>query len=168
MRTAMPEEIKAKFSRQTGITIYDGIIPWPQLENEFQTADIFLYPTNVTPSNVFLDAMSYELPIVTTDVWGNPEIVADGKTGVLIHHPTADKFTNSFIVHFNSPEFRKAISVPPPGLVESTVEKLIFLIENPELRRRMGKAGRWEIERGDFSIENRNEKLKKILDEATS
>lgn len=168
MRTGMPEQIKAKFSQQSGITIYSEIIPWPLLENEFQTADIFVYPTNVTPSNVFLDAMSYELPVVTTDVWGNPEIVEDGKTGVLIHHPTAYKFTDNFIVHFNSPEFGKAISVPPPGLVESTVEKLTMLIENPELRRRMGKAGRWEIERGNFSIENRNEKLKKILDEATS
>jgi hypothetical protein len=31
----------------------------------------------------------------------------------------------------------------------------------------MGKAGRWEIENGKFSLEKRNEKLKRIFDEAT-
>jgi hypothetical protein len=31
----------------------------------------------------------------------------------------------------------------------------------------MGQAGRWEVEHGRFSIKNRNEKLKRIFDEAT-
>jgi glycosyltransferase involved in cell wall biosynthesis len=43
-----------------------------------------------------------------------------------------------------------------------------FLIENPERRRQMGRAGRWEVEQGKFSIEKRNEKLKRIFDEATA
>jgi hypothetical protein len=30
----------------------------------------------------------------------------------------------------------------------------------------MGKAGRWEIEHGRFSIKRRNEQLKRIFDEA--
>ena len=82
------------------------------LYNDFTLykADIFLYPTNVTPANVFLDAMSYELPIVTTDVWGNQEIVADGKIGVIVPHPTARKFTDGCVVHFDSPEFKKVVS----------------------------------------------------------
>ncbi|MBN1643259.1 MAG: glycosyltransferase family 4 protein [Dehalococcoidales bacterium] len=163
VRSGIRQDTKEKFLKQPGITIYDEVIPWEQLEKEFKSADIFIYPTNVTPANVFLDAMSYELPIVTTDVWGNPEIVADGKTGLIVHHPTAHKFTDGNIVHFESPEFKKAISSSPSGLVEATVEKLSILIENPELRRQMGKAGRREIEQGKFSKERRNEKLKEIL-----
>lgn len=166
MRSGIRQDIKGKFLKQPGITIYDEVIPWEKLENEFKSADIFVYPTNVTPANVFLDAMSYELPIVTTDVWGNPEIVADGKTGILIKHPTAHKYTDGSIVHFDSTAFKKAISASPSGLVEATVEKLSLLIENPELRRQMGKAGRWEIEHGKFSQKQRNAKLKVILDNA--
>jgi len=48
------------------------------------------------------------------------------------------------------------------------VEKTSSIIENPELRRQTGKAGRWEVEHGKFSIERRNEKLKRIFDEATA
>jgi len=167
MRSGMPQEIKKEFGQQPGITIYDEIIPWAELDREFKSSDIFVYPTNVTPSIVFLDAMSYELPIVTTDIWGNPEIVANNKTGILVHHPTAQKFTDGFIVHFDSTEFKKVIAVPPVQLIDDLVNKLSFLIEKPELRRQMGKEGRWEIEHGSFSLEKRNEKLRRILDGAT-
>lgn len=166
MRSGLPKYIKERYSQQPGITIYDEVIPWTQLEAEFKSADIFVYPTNVTPSIVFLDAMSYELPIVTTDIWGNPEIIADGQTGLLVHHPLAAKYTDGFVVHFDSLEFKKAISAPPPGLIDATVVSLGLLIDNPELRRKMGKAGRWEVEAGKFSIEKRNDNLKKIFDEA--
>ena len=45
--------------------------------------------------------------------------------------------------------------------------KTSLLIENPDLRRKMGKAARWEVDHGRFSTEKRNERLKRIFDEAT-
>lgn len=42
------------------------------------------------------------------------------------------------------------------------------MIKDKGVRRKMGRAGRKEIETGKFSIEKRNEKLKRIFDEATS
>ena len=48
------------------------------------------------------------------------------------------------------------------------VEKVSLLIEDRELRRNMGRAGRWEIEEGKFCLEKRNKKLKRIFDEATA
>lgn len=62
--------------------------------------------------------------------------------------------------------FLKAIQTTDPKVVEEIVQKASILIKNKELRRRMGISGRREIEVGKFSIEKRNEKLKRIFDEA--
>jgi glycosyltransferase involved in cell wall biosynthesis len=51
-------------------------------------------------------------------------------------------------------------------VVAELVDKISILIENGTMRRQMGKAGRWEIEHGEFSIERRNEVLKRAFDEA--
>jgi glycosyltransferase involved in cell wall biosynthesis len=108
--------------------------------------------------------MSYELPVITTDVEGQSEQVEDGKTGFIINkydsgRPLASTESRS--------EFMRAIRVTDHKVVQQLVEKVSILIENRELRRRMGQAGRWEVEHGRFSIKNRNEKLKRIFDEAT-
>ena len=53
-------------------------------------------------------------------------------------------------------------------MVEDIVRQTSILVENPDLRRRMGKAARQEVEEGKFSIERRNRQLKEILDRATA
>ena len=60
----------------------------------------------------------------------------------------------------------KSIKTIDSKVVEDLVEKTSILIENEELRRKMGRAGRQEIETGKFSIKKRNKKLKRIFDEA--
>lgn len=53
-------------------------------------------------------------------------------------------------------------------VIEELVKSISRLIEDPQRRRQMGKAARYEIEFGRFTIEKRNEKLKRIFDEATA
>jgi glycosyltransferase involved in cell wall biosynthesis len=168
MRSGTSSEMKNKCSKISNIRIIDKPIPWAELEWEWKLADIFVQPAHITPAMVFLDAMSYELPIVTTDVWANPELVEDGKTGFLVPKSEVAQYIDGFIVHFNSPEYKKVVTTIDPKMMQALIEKLSILIENPELRREMGKAGRWEVEHGKFSIEKRNEKLKRIFDEATA
>jgi glycosyltransferase involved in cell wall biosynthesis len=139
------------------------------MEQEFQTADIFVAPTHVTPYQAFLDAMSYELPIITIDAWANSEIVEDGKTGIVCHKSNrVEYYTETYLPKWDTPEFLKEIQTADPGVVTELVEKTGILIENRELQRHMGKMGRWEVEQGKFSISQRNDKLKRIFDEATS
>lgn len=40
------------------------------------------------------------------------------------------------------------------------------LVERPEVRRQMGRAARWEVEGGKFSLARMNAKLTRIYDEA--
>ena len=169
VRSDMPQHMKNGYSGMPGLTIIDKIIPWEAMEEEFKTADIFLFPGHHTPFMVLLDAMSYELPIVVTDAYANAELVEDGKTGLIINSSKrVPYYLDNLIPDGQSSQFRKAIQHLDTEVVNQLVEKTSILIENPELRRKMGKAGRREVEHGKFSIQKRNEKLKRIFDEATS
>jgi len=169
VRSDMPDEIKNKYQGIEGLLIIDKIIPWLEMEHEFQTADIFLFPGHHTPFMSLLDAMSYELPIVTTNAYANAELVTDGQTGLVIKcSQKVPYYLDKYLPDGSTPKFRKAIKTLDNAVVKELVEKTSLLIENADLRQKMGKAGRAEIENGRFSIRNRNEKLKGIFDEATS
>ncbi|MFC1864243.1 glycosyltransferase family 4 protein [Chloroflexota bacterium] len=172
IRSDLPRSVKVKYGKTNNIRIIDEIIPWEQLENEFKSADIFLFPAHTTPGLVILDAMSYELPVITTDVWANPEMVENGKTGFVIKKPErVQYYVENFIPNWDYiPEsrFMRAIKNFDPKVIDELVAKASLLIENEELRRQMGKQGRKEIETGKFSLKKRNEKLGKIFDEATA
>ena len=55
-----------------------------------------------------------------------------------------------------------------PAVVEELVERtsILILIEDANLRVKMRKAGRQGIGSGKFSVEKRNEKLKRMFEEA--
>lgn len=83
----------------------------------FEHADIFVFPTyynNEVFPLVILEAMQYNLPVVTTREGGIPDIVEDGKTG--------------YLVNKNDPK--------------DLADKIELLINNPFLRQQMGEAGK--------------------------
>ncbi|GAI07130.1 unnamed protein product, partial [marine sediment metagenome] len=149
----------------------ESIIPQEQLEEEFKAADIFVLPSHHTPWGLILEAMSYELPVITTDVYANPELVNDGVDGFLIKKSDKVPYPYQSSVppdDLARHRFKEAIRRVDPRVVQDLVQKISILMENPELRRRMGRAARWEVEEGEHSVKKRNEKLKRIFDEATS
>ena len=167
IRSDVPEQIKTKYKKVDNLKLGE-VIPWNQLEDEFKSADIFLYPSHNTPALAILDAMSYELPVITTDVWGNPELVENGKTGLVIKKSEKiNHYVGNMIPNWSSPHNMRAYKTPDPNVVEELVKETGALIEDEKLRRRMGKAGRQEVENGKFSIKKTHEKLKRIFDEAT-
>jgi len=86
--------------------------------------DVFvLSSTTEGISLTLLEAMATELPVVATNVGGNPEVVIDGETGFI---------------------------VPPQNPVEMA-NKLFQLIDDENLRRQMGKKGRLRVVE-NFSI----------------
>ena len=167
IRSDVSPEIKARCEDLPGLKLIDRIIPREELENEFKTADIFLFPAHTTPGLAILEAMSYELPVITTDVRANAELVTDGRTGFLVSgSPHVPYYAEGYIPQWGTPQFDRAIRKTDPAIVDELVAKTVTLIENPDLRRQMGKAGREQVEKGKFSVEQRNKKLKDIFDEA--
>lgn len=167
IRSGIPKGVRRQYEGAHNVRILDRPVPWEELEEEWRSADIFVLPSRATPAQAFLDAMSYELPIVTTDVWGNPELVEDGKTGLLVHYPKASRYIHDWVPYYHS-RYEDTFKEPDADLVRGLVAKLSLLIERPELRRRMGQAARREVEKGRFSLHKRNQALKRVLDEATA
>lgn len=89
------------------------------VNNIYGCADILLAPSRREAlSLTLLEAAAFGLPIVATDVGGIGEAVDDGKTGLLV--PTED----------------------PPALAQA----IAALLDNTDLRNRMGQAGRQRYE----------------------
>jgi len=170
VRSAIPQHIKNKYHGITNIKLIESVISCEQLEQEFKSADFFIQPTHDTPFGAFLQAMSYELPVITREAFLNSELVEDGVTGFVVKSSEKVPDFSENLIHTGATPQRhllaKAMQTVDLKVVEGLVEKTSLLIESPELRRKMGKAGRWEVEEGKFSIKKRNEKLKRIFDEA--
>jgi glycosyltransferase involved in cell wall biosynthesis len=120
-------------------------------------SDIFVYPTFGDLFGLgLLDAMVAELPIITTRKFAIPEIVKDGKNGFLIT-PWYTWYYKNYLPRKNVKIIRSK-----NGFIKELVEKLSLLIEDSSLRKRMGKNGRRLVEKGKFSIKERNKKLANI------
>lgn len=166
IRSYVPTSFMKVCKKIRGIRVIEKRVPWPFIEKEFKTADVFLYPSHSTPGKAILDAMSYELPVITLDVWGTSEMVRDGVTGFLVRKSQkVPYYVPHFIPHYTS-RFMKGIKHADNRVVEELVEKTSILIEDESLRHRMGKRGREEIESGRFSILRRNKRLKQIFADA--
>lgn len=68
------------------VRVHTGIKPnSPALKALFAEADVFVLPTLAdTLGIVFMEAMACGLPVIATNMAGIPELVEDGKTGILI------------------------------------------------------------------------------------
>jgi glycosyltransferase involved in cell wall biosynthesis len=86
-----------------------------RLMEAYLAADVLCLPTpyDAFPT-VVREAMFFRLPCVTSDIWANPEMVQDGTTGYTV----------------------------PSNAAAPLAERLIRLLRDPALARRMGEAGR--------------------------
>ena len=106
--------------------------------NFLLNSDIFIHPIlNDCFPLVLLEAMQFGLPIISTPEGGIPDVVVDGETGFLV--PQKD-----------------AIAL---------AEKIELLINHPELRKRMGDAGKRRYEEF-FTLEKFENNLCEILNQA--
>jgi len=171
IRAKVPHHIRSKYRGFNNLRIIEETLPRQLLEEEFKHADIFLFPSHLLQNTVVLEAMSYELPVVTTYIGASGgEYIEDGVTGFAV--ASSEKmpyFLGNFILTsetIHRSQLIKATRGIEVEVVDELVAKTSLLIENLNLRRKMAKAARQEVEVGKHSINYRNHKLKKIFDEA--
>jgi len=105
-------------------------------ERVYCESDIFVFPTyNEAFPLVNLEAMQWELPVVSSDEGAIPEVVMDGVTGYIVN----------------------------PRDIGQLTDRVLRLVHDPELRLRMGKAGRQRYEE-HYSIEAYRKNLAKALE----
>ncbi len=163
IRCDVPANLKARYAQVPGLRIIDGLISREALEAEYRTADIFWFPAHTMMSVVMLEAMSYGLPVITTDYFDNPEFIEDGRTGIVF--PASRKVPP----WDTSPhDVSRALNVIDREVVAQLVRATARLIDDPDLRRRLGTAARLDVESGRFSLADKNRNMKAILDQATN
>ncbi|MEB3887038.1 glycosyltransferase family 4 protein [Lyngbya sp. CCY1209] len=112
------EEAAKQLAKQLGIenhVKFPGWIDEKQRDDLLSQAQAFLLPSYQEGLPMaLLEAMSWELPCITTPVGGIPEVITDQETGLLVE----------------------------PGNVQKLACAMQTLIENESLRLRIGKASR--------------------------
>ncbi len=117
--------------------LFVGSVPRMQTPFYLGATDVVVIPSIAEAMPLGgLEAMACEKPVVASNVGGIPEIVTDGETGYLV----------------------------APKDYESIAQKIITLLENPELRKRMGeRAG--VIARDRFDIQNQISKIHSVYEQ---
>lgn len=171
IKCKVPTSFKIKYKNFNNLRIIEENLPYVTLFKEvYCNSDIFVFPSYIdTFGFSLLEAMSVGLPIVTTNIFAIPEIVEDGKNGFLIEAKKYDWANENGLMkveYIINPEKRmKMYTLDKPDIVGQLVEKISLLIENSSLRKRMGKYGKYLVEKGKFSIKERNIKLRKVYEE---
>ncbi|VVB70683.1 D-inositol-3-phosphate glycosyltransferase [uncultured archaeon] len=165
----VPEHLLKKYSNEN-VTFHLPGSDQSGFFKSYQKADIFLYPTNLDSYGlVILDSYNAQTPVVSSNVFGLKELVEKGKGGLLVNHPARSHDEN----YLTSPErIERALKFcmnPSESFLNDVYDKTEELILNSKLRRRLGKNGRDAVTgSGIFSVKTRNEKIKKIFEDAVS
>ncbi|MFF2080429.1 glycosyltransferase family 4 protein [Kitasatospora sp. NPDC058162] len=106
---------------------FTGSVPWAELPAHYGAGDVFAMPCRTRRGGldveglgiVYLEASATGLPVVAGDSGGAPDAVLEGETGYVV----------------------------PGGSAEASAERIVRLLRDEELRRRLGEAGRRWVER---------------------
>ena len=130
-----------KLARELDIstkTEFLGSVPHEQVPDVLNRLSVFAAPS-VMDSESFgvavVEASACELPVVVSDVGGLPEVVKAGVTGFVV----------------------------PPRDPEAIAAAFLALLENDELRKEMGRAGRKLVEENYEWLENAS-RMERVYD----
>jgi phosphatidyl-myo-inositol dimannoside synthase len=113
---------------------FTGPVPWSELPAHHGAGDVFAMPCRTRRGGldveglgiVYLEASATGLPVVAGDSGGAPDAVLDGETGWV---------------------------VPGDSAEQAAADRIATLLQDPELRRRMGERGRaWVEERWRWDL----------------
>ncbi|WP_221355619.1 glycosyltransferase family 4 protein [Streptomyces beigongshangae] len=134
-----------RLAHETGVAgsvRFTGAVPWSELPAHYGAGDVFAMPCRTRRGGldveglgiVYLEASATGLPVVAGDSGGAPDAVLDGETG--------------WVVRGGSPA--------------DTADRLVTLLGDAGLRRRMGERGReWVEERWRWDL--LAERLRELL-----
>ena len=81
-----------KLKLEDRILLVDRYVPNEEVELYFRAADVAILPyESATQSGIIQVAYDFDLPVITTNVGGLPEVVHDGETGLIV--PPGDSET---------------------------------------------------------------------------
>lgn len=87
----------------------------------YRALDIFVLPSLTEGiSNTILEAMASGLPVVATRVGGNPELVVEGETGVLVPAADVDAMAGALLAYVGDPGRARAHGLAGRARIEAS------------------------------------------------
>jgi phosphatidyl-myo-inositol dimannoside synthase len=126
-----------RLARSTGVAehvVFTGSVPWAELPAHYAAGDVYAMPCRTRRGGldveglgiVYLEASASGLPVVAGDSGGSPDAVRQGETG--------------FVVHGRD--------------IAAIAQRLVTLLSDRDLCRRMGVAGRaWAQEQWRWQVQ---------------
>jgi glycosyltransferase involved in cell wall biosynthesis len=117
-----PDEasLRARVSlfKDAGVVVFEGPVNQDRIRVLYEKADLFCIPSFAEGIPIVLmEAMAMEIPCVTTQIAGIPELIRPGVDGLLV----------------------------APSDLDGLTEALARMMDDQELRQRLGKSGRERI-----------------------
>ncbi len=129
-------KLKVKNLKLKNDVIFLGKIPHAETYNYFKAADVFILNSQYEgASHALLDAMSAGVPILASNVGGNPELIENGVNGFLFEYNNKKEILENLEKVLTDAELRKKISLTAEEKVkkfswEGVVEKTIRVIKS--------------------------------------
>lgn len=165
LRSKIPEEYQY-LKLEKNIEVYEDCLPYDKFKSIFLESDVFFFPCYQSPGLVFLDAMNGNLPIISTNIFSNPEMVIEGYNGFLIDLPKSSKI-NFLETEYGIKNVQTGKGIRdddiPESLIEKFCEKIMLLYKDATLKEKMGNNSK-NLLINEFSIHKRNEGLKAVYD----
>ncbi len=166
LRTSLPD-IADHYHRVLAdgwVRVIDRFLTSEELADLHARSHIFLLPAARVHIVSLLQAMSYGLAVVGTDGWGMEEYLEDGRNGLVVRgrHGTASWADEDAGVLRENYE---TMYTPDPAVVAGIVEAVSRLVEDPDLRRRLGRTAREDVET-KYNLGNWNQGMKAVFDRA--
>jgi glycosyltransferase involved in cell wall biosynthesis len=139
-RRNYPEQMRAQVrGALEGRVTFVGPLLHSQLAARMREADILVQPSVLEAFGMqVVEAMASGLPVIGSAVGGIPELIVDGKTGILVDRD------NPIVL----------------------ADAIVRLLDNPALAREMGNAGRRRVEE-KFSWDRITDELKSCYFDAS-
>lgn len=139
-----PSRAKAiEMAKRLGISdqvSWEGAVGQDRIRDYYAGCDVFCLPSFAEGIPIVLmEAMAMEVPVVANAITGIVELVENGVSGFLVR----------------------------PGRVDELTEQLAKLLEDPALRRSMGRAGRARVQ-AEYDLEHNIRRLARVFTEGPS
>lgn len=118
------------------IVIYEGWVSGEQKEHLLQQSNIYILPSyNEGLPISILEAMSYKMPIISTEVGGIPEVVFNGENGFLSAPGDLSKLYQAINYFVQYPDMieemgNKSFKIVQPHFANSVIAKLNTIYED--------------------------------------
>ena len=104
-----PKENLFKNIKKSNVN-YLGYLPKNETISLIRGSDILIQPSLIEGvSSTILEAMACKVPIITTNVGGNKEVIEHNKTGILIEPNNSKKLLDEILNLFSNSEFKNEL-----------------------------------------------------------